>query len=245
MTHTIYPPARLKRTARITGLLYLVIFVVAPFPFLIGRGGIIVEGDATTTATNLLASESVFRWSLVAETVVFLVEILLAGLLYSLLRPVSRSMSFSAALARAGEAIVQAVNLATSGIVLLLLGGAGYLAVFEADQLEALAMMFLDANGFLILVWGLFFALHLALLGVLVYRSGFWPRTIGVLLGLASVGYFAQSLGHLVAPQFDSFLAGLVIALAVPGELVFTIWLLWKGIDADRWEVRSLARGGL
>lgn len=234
-----------KKKARIAGWLYLVIFVVAPFPFLIGRAGIVVDGDAATTASNLIASETVFRWGMVAETIVFLVEILLAGLLYSLLRPVSRSMSLSAALARAGEAVVQAVNLLTSGLVLLLLGGAGYLAVFDQEQLDALAMLFMDANGFVILVWGLFFGLHLALLGILVYRSGFWPRTIGVLLALASVGYFAQSLGHFVVPQFDGFLAGLVMALAVPGELAFTIWLLWKGVDSERWEQSALEGAGI
>jgi len=79
-----------------------------------------------------------------------------------------------------GETVVQDVNLLTSVLVLLLIGGTGYLAVFGSDQLHALSMLFLDANAFVVLVWGLFFGFHLLLLGYLVYRSEFWPRILGI-----------------------------------------------------------------
>lgn len=234
-----------KRAARAAGLLYLIIFVAAPFAFLFGRADLVESGDASATAGNIIASETVFRLGMVAETIVLLVEIVLAAVLYVLLRPVSRPLSLAAAFARVAEAVVQAVNLLTSGIVLLLLGGAGYLTVFEGDQLDALAMVFIDANAFLIMVWGLLFGLHLAMLGYLVYRSGFWPRAVGILLMFASIGYLAQSYGHIVAPQHDEFLATLVLVLAVPGELAFTVWLLWKGVDTDRWERRALAASSM
>ena len=126
-----------------------------------------------------------------------------------------------------------------STLVLLLLSGAGYLTIFEPEQLEALARLFLDAREFVILLWGLFFGFHLLLLGYLVFRSGFWPRVIGVLLVLASLGYLAQSYGHILAPQYDSLLGTVVFALAIPGELVFTAWLLWKGVDGERWQARA------
>jgi hypothetical protein len=177
---------------------------------------------------------------MVAESVVFMVEIVLAAVLYVLLRPVSQPLSLAAAFARVAEAVLQAVNLLTSVLVLLVLGGGGYLAVFERDQLDALAMLFLDANEFMVLVWGMLFGLHLLLLGYLVYRSGFWPRLLGILLLLASLGYFAQSYGHILAPRFDGTLSAAVLLLAVPGELAFAIWLLWKGVDVERWEQRAL-----
>jgi hypothetical protein len=229
-----------KKLARVAGLLYLVIFIAAPFAFLIGKSTILVPGDATATAENILASESLFRSGMVAETVVFLVEILLAAILYVLLRPVSRSLSLAAAFSRLAEAIVQAVNLITSILVLLLVSGAGYLAVFESDQLAALGMLFLNVNEFVILLWGLFFGFHLLLLGYLVYKSGFWPRILGILLLLASLGYLAQSFGHILLPQYDDALATIVLVLAVPGELAFTVWLLWKGVDVEQWEKRAL-----
>jgi len=229
----------IKTKARLAGMLYLVIFVVAPFAFLIVPETIVVDGDAATTAANVIDSEGLFRAGMVAETIIIAAEIVLAGLLYGLLRPVSRPLSLAAAFARFGEAMVQAVNLFTSAIVLLVLGGTGYLAVFEPEELDALATLFVEANAFGVMLWGLLFGFHLALLGYLVHRSGFWPRLLGVLLMVASLGYLAQSYGHIVSPDQDAFFAVLVVILAVPGELGFTIWLLWKGIDADRWHQRN------
>lgn len=226
------------RKARLAGVLYLVIFLAGPLAFMFGRTSPVVPDDAATTAANIVESETMFRVGMVAETVVFGVEILLAAILYVLLRPVSRSISLAAAFARFGEAVVQAVNLVTGGIVLALLSGAGYLAAFETEQLDALVMVFVDMNEFLIMIWGLFFGFHLAMLGYLVYRSGFWPRLLGGMLVVASFGYLAQSYVHLVAPGFDSTLEIVVQVLAIPAELAFTVWLLWKGIDTDRWARR-------
>jgi hypothetical protein len=227
-----------QRKARTAGVLYLIIFLAGPFAFMLGRTSPVVPGDAATTAANIVESETMFRVGMVAETIVFGVEIVLAAILYVLLRPVSRSISLAAAFARFGEAVVQAVNLVTGGIVLALLSGAGYLAAFETEQLDALAMLFVDMNGFLVMVWGLLFGFHLAMLGWLVHRSGFWPRILGALLMVASAGYLAQSYGHLVAPRFDDTLDIVVQVLAIPAELAFTVWLLWKGIDTERWARR-------
>ena len=104
-THSI------RRTARAAGILYLVIFIVAPFAFFIARSSILVEDDPASTAQNLIDNEGRFRLGLAAETVVFLVEIVLAALLYVIFRPVSRTMSLAAAFARVGEAVIQAANL--------------------------------------------------------------------------------------------------------------------------------------
>jgi hypothetical protein len=236
----------IKKQARISGILYLIIFLVAPFPFLVGRAGLVVPGDAISTANNILGSEFMFRFGMVAETIVFLVEIVLAALLYALLRPVNKSLSLAAAFSRVGEAVVQAVNLLTSAVVLLLLRNTGYLTtVFKSDQLSSLSLLFLDANAFGILVWGFLFGLHLLLLGYLVYKSEFWPRILGILLLLGGVGYLAQSFGHILLPQFDDILSVVVIVLAVPGELAFTIWLLVKGVNVEKWEQRYAARSAL
>jgi hypothetical protein len=229
------------KLARVAGVLYLIIFIVAPFAFEFGRTSVVVPGDAAATVNTIVASESVFRIGMVAESVVVLVEIVLAAILYVLLKPVSQPLSLAAAFSRLAEAVVQAVNLLTGLPALLLLGGAGYLTAFEPAQLQALVLLFLEVNAFLILVWGLLFGFHLLLLGYLVYKSGFWPRILGILLLLASLGYLAQSYGHILAPQYDDPLSTVVVVLSVPGELAFTVWLLWKGVDVERWEERALA----
>lgn len=232
---------RLRRLTRAAGALYLAIFVLYPLATAV-RATIVVPGDAATTAQNVAANETLFRWGIAGEATIFLIEIALAGILYVLLKPVSRSMSLAASLARAGEGFVMAASNVFTGIMTLVaVGGAGYLAAFSTEQRDALSLMFQDANDYVVLVWGFFFALHLVLLGWLVYRSGFFPRLIGALLALAGLGYFAQSYGTFVAPGLTDVLSTVVLVLAIPGELVFSVWLLVKGIDADQWKRRSVA----
>ena len=227
--------------ARIVGVLYLVIFFLGPFAFFMGRTSVVVPGDPAATVGNLMVSESMFRLGMVAETLIILIEIVVSAILYVLLRPVSMPLSLASALARFAQAILQAVNLFTAVPALLLLGGAGYLAAFEPDQLNALVLLFMDVNAFVIIIWGVLFGFHLLLLGYLVYRSGFWPRLLGILLIVGGIGYLLQSYGHLLAPQFDDILETVVIVLSVPGELAFTVWLLWKGVDVEQWEERASA----
>jgi hypothetical protein len=224
--------------ARIVGVLYLVIFFLGPFAFFMGRVAVVVPGDPAATINNLMASESMFRFGMVAETLIVLIEIVVSAILYMLLRPVNMPLALASALARFGQSMLQAVNLFTAVPALLLMGGAGYLAAFEPDQLNALVLLFMNVNAFVIIIWGLLFGFHLLLLGYLVYRSGFWPRILGILLVIGSVGYLAQSYGHLLAPQYDGILSTVVIVLSIPGELAFTLWLLIKGINVERWEER-------
>ncbi len=227
--------------ARVAGVLYLAIFFLGPLAFFMGRTSVVVPGDPAATIDSLMASETMFRIGMVAETAIILIEIVVSAILYVLLRPVSKPLALASALARFAQAGLQAANLLTAVPALLLLGGTSYLASFETDQLNALVLLFMDINAFVIIIWGLIFGFHLLLLGYLIYQSGFWPKTLGILLTLASLGYLAQSYGHLLSPQYDELLATVVVVLAIPGELAFTIWLLWKGVDVERWEGRNQA----
>ena len=229
----------IKKTARIAGVLYLAIFVIYPLATSV-RSMLVVPGDAATTVQNVAVNQSLFRWGMAGESVIFLIEIVMAGFLYVLLRPVNKSLSLASALARASEGIVMAAtNLFTSILTLIVIGNAGYLAVFDQEQQNALALLFQEANDYVILIWGLFFALHLVLLGWLVYRSGFFPKIPGILLVLAGIGYFAQSFGVMVAPDLSDTLETVVLVLATPGELVFALWLLIKGVDENKWHTRA------
>jgi len=229
-----------QKFARVAGVLYLLIFFVGPFAFFMGRVGVVVPGDPAATVENLIASQSLFRLGIVAETVIVLVEIVVSAILYVLFRPVSQPLSLASALARFAQSILQAVNLFTAVPALLLLGGASYLTVFSPDQLNALVLLFSDANAFMIIIWGLIFGFHLLLLGYLVYRSGFMPRILGILLIIGAVGYLSQSYGHILMPQYDDILSTVVIVLSIPGELAFTVYLLWKGLNVEKWKERAL-----
>ena len=216
--------------ARIAGVLYLVIFIVYPLSAFIGKSSIIVAGDPSATVQNIQASQTMFRIGIAGEALIFLVEIIMAGILYELLKPVNTAISLAAAFSRLAEAVIQAVNLLPSILVLILVSGAGYLSEFDSGQTNALVSLFMESFNYMIIVWGFFFGLHLVLLGYLVNKSNYFPGILGVLLIFGGVGYLLQSFGAFVVPQFDTLLANVVLVLAVPSELAFTLYLLVKGI---------------
>lgn len=233
MTHPVESSPNLNRYARVIGALYVVLFILGPMVFLGGKGGVLVPGDPAATAERVRELGDAYRWGMGIEAVIFLIEVLLSGLLYVMFRQVHRAMSFAAALARFGEAVLQGANLLTSALVIGVVGGGAALAALPAAQQDALLYLFQQANGQMILVWGLFFGLHVLLLAWLVYKSGFLPRWLGVLLMFAGAGYLTQSFGVLLWPGSAALLDTVVIVTAVPGELAFTLWLLIKGVKVE------------
>ena len=217
-----------RRTARIAGALYLSIFVIAPFAYFYVPGELFHD-DAATTAAEISASTGLFTAGMIAETVIVGIEVALAGLLWKLFRPVSQSLALSSSLARVGEAFIQAVNVVLAGAVLIAVDRGGLSGLDDGERAEIVGFL-VDTIGFGVMVWGLLFGLHLLLLGVLVRRSELMPAWIGSLLLLASVGYFAQSYGHIVDTDLDGFFENLVVVLSVPGELAFAGYLLFRGV---------------
>lgn len=222
----------LNKTARIAGLLILIISVFAPFSMMYIPSNLIVPGDATTTANHIMASEQLFRAGIVSDSVVFLIEVVITVVLYVLLKPVSKTLSLVAAFSRLAMTIIQGVNLLNHLTALLLLSGADYLTVFGPDQLHALVLLFLNAHEYVVLIWGLFSGLHLLVLGYLVYRSGYLPRILGVFLVLASLCYLAQSTGNILFPKHEEILAWVGLLSMV--ELSFPLWLLIKGVRGQQ-----------
>src|SRR5215217_6623784 len=162
--------------ARVAGFLLLFIVLIAPFSQLYLPATLIVPGDATATANNIGASGWLFQLGIVSESLVFLIEIVLCVLLYVLFRPVSRTLSLISAFARLAMTVVMGINVLPYFVALMLLSGAGYLTVFEPAQSDALALVFLNAHGYGIFIWQLFFGFHLAVLGYLIFKSGYFPR---------------------------------------------------------------------
>jgi hypothetical protein len=228
----------IKATARIAGALILIMAVIAPFGMLYVPSTLIVPGDAATTANNIMASDGLLRAGIASDSVVFLIEIVVTVLLYVLLKPVSKTLSLVAAFSRLAMTVIQGINLLNYFFVLLLLSGAGYLAVFAPDQLHALVLLFLNAHQNVVLIWGLSFGLHLFVLGYLVYKSGYIPRIVGVLLVIASLCYLTQSFGNILLPNYAEIFASVGFLSIV--EIALPLWLLIKGVNVEQWEKRTL-----
>src|SRR5215216_573888 len=225
--------------ARVAGFLLLFIVLIAPFSQLYVPSTLVVPGDATATANNIGTSGWVLHLGIVSDSLVFLIEIVLCVLLYVLLRPVSRTLSLVAAFARLSMTVVMGINLLPYFIALLLLSGAGYLSVFEPDQSEALALVFLNAHGYGIFIWQLFFGFHLAVLGYLIYMSGYFPRILGVVMVFAALGYLIDAYGNILLPNYAET-TGLIAGVgALIGELPFFLWLAIKGVNVQQWHERA------
>jgi hypothetical protein len=164
----------------------------------------------------------------VGHTLIGLIEIALLVALYALLKPVDKTLSLVAAAARLAMTAIQGMNLVLHFGALELVSGADYLGAFGPDQLRALALLFLNAHQSMVLVWGMFFALHLFVLGVLVWKSGYIPRILGAFLIAASLCYLVQDLGTILLPQYKATFD--VVGYVSGVELLFPLWLLIKGV---------------
>ena len=229
----------IQKNAKVAGALYLVIAVLAGFVHFYVPGKLIVSGDAGITASNILASEGLFRMSIASELLILLGEIVLSILLYVLLKPVNKTLSLVAAVSRLAMTTIHGVNLLNHFIVLLLVGGAGYLTVFQPDQLNALVTLFLNSYNYGYTIGIVFFALHTFTLAYLIFKSGYFPKILGVLFMLAAFGYLIDGFSHILIADYKTGPAYLALPIAI-AEIAFPLWLLIKGVNVDQWEKRAL-----
>jgi Domain of unknown function (DUF4386) len=228
----------IQKYARTAGVLYLLITALAAFVHFYVPGQLIVPADAAATASNITTSAGLFRMGIAAELILLLSEVVLSVLLYVLLKPVSKTLSLIAAVSRLAMTTIHGANLLTQFIVLLLLGGAGYLTAFAPDQLNALVMLFLGAYNYGFTIGIVFLVLHALLLGYLIFMSGYLPRILGVLFLIASVGYLVDSLSHVMVANYTPGPPYLALPIAI-AEIAFPLWLLIKGVDVAKWEQRA------
>jgi hypothetical protein len=222
-----------------TGLFYLAIFFANIFVFIFVSGSLNVAGDATATAENIRASESLYRSGVVSYLIVFLSEIGATVLLYKLLSPVNKTLAMLMMVNRLMQAAIHAVNLVNFIFPLILLNGGDYLTTFTSAQINSLVLLFTDAHYYGVLVSEAFFAVSLFLLGYLVYKSELFPSVLGIMLAIAGAGYVLDSFGIFLLPQQATLFANIMIAPAIIAELSFTLWLLIKGIRTPKAESRK------
>jgi hypothetical protein len=229
----------IQKNAKIAGVLYLMIAVLAGFVHFYVPGKLIVPGDAGATASTIMASEGLFRMSIASEFVILLSEIVLSVLLYVLLKPVNKTLSLIAAVSRLAMTTIHGVNLLNHFFVLLLVGGAGYLTVFQPDQLNALVTLFLDSYSYGYTIGIVFFTLHTFTLAYLIFKSGYFPKILGVLFMIAALGYLIDGFSHVLIAGYVKGPAYLALPIAI-AEIAFPLWLLIKGVNVAQWEKRAL-----
>jgi hypothetical protein len=218
----------LQKNARVAGLFYLLIALTGPFVLLYVPGKLFVPGDATATANNILAHALLFRTYIVVGILSELFFIALVLALYHLLNGVSRELATVMVILVLIDVPLAFLGIANQIATLTIVHGADFLSVFDQPQRNALAALLININRHEVLVSEIFWGLWLLPLGLLVYRSRFLPRFLGVWLFINGIAYVVISFTGILLPQH----LGIVNTISFPilfGEVAFTLWLLVIG----------------
>ncbi|MFZ0807914.1 MAG: DUF4386 domain-containing protein [Candidatus Sulfotelmatobacter sp.] len=218
----------IKSQARLAGWLYLLTSIVGFFAMGYVPGKLIVDGNAAATANNIAASETLFRLGIAGSLLGEAGFILVALALYELLKGVSRRLATLMVILIVVSVPVAFLNEVNSIAAVVLVRGAVFLSTIEKPQRDALAMLFLNLHNRGFTVAEIFWGLWLFPLGVLVYRSRFLPRFLGVWLIIAGFAWMMVSLTGIMLPQYQ----GKVYAYSQPavlGEVALMLWLIIRG----------------
>jgi hypothetical protein len=219
----------LKKTARVAGMLYIVMDVFLIFSGLYVDPKLYVSGDAVATVSNILASEWLFRLGFVSNLVGLILQLLLVHALYELFKSVDKGQANLMVILIVAGVSVAFLNTLFQYAPILLLSGAGHLSAFNPAQLQTLAMVFIDLYKHGTMIAEIFWGLWLIPLGLLVYRSRFVPKVLGVLLIIGCFGHLVSFLSFFLFPGYSANLTPIGDTVML-GELPIFLWLLIKGV---------------
>jgi len=226
----------LGKAALVAGFGFLAITVFNAIGFSL-LSNLIVRGDAATTASNIMASGLLFRLGIASWIVNLAVEPVVAWALYIFLKPVNKSLSLLTAWFRLLYVAIAGSIFVTLFSVLLPYSRTVDYTVFHPDQLNALAMLFLNPYDHGINIAFVFFGIHILGLGYLIIKSDYVPRILGILLIIAFVGYQIDGFASFLSSNYADNEALFFLFVAAPAftaEFSLTVWLLIKGRKVEQ-----------
>ncbi len=225
--------------ARVGGILYLLIILIGLFSVIFVRGKLIVSGDVAATASNIMASQSLWRLGIAADLVEHVLDIPVMLIIYVLLRPTNRNLALLALLFTIVQTAVPVANKLNLLVTLFFLGNSAFLKSFTPDQLHALSYVSLRVHDYGMGVGFVFFGFACLVEGYLIYRSGYLPRTIGILMEIAGLCYLTQSFSLILFPGFASLIFPVIMLPSFIAELSFCLWLIVKGVNEAVWRKKA------
>lgn len=222
--------------ARTTALLYVIVIVAGVVAQMLISERLVVAGDAAATAANVLAQPGLFQLGFTLYLIEMTAQVAQVTLLYFLLRPAGRRFALVALVIGLVGCTLKTLSRLFYIAPLLVLGEGGALEAFSVGQREALALVFLRLNDQAAGMALAFFGSSTLLNGILVYRSGFLPRLLGLLSIVGGLGW----LTYLYPPLGDAALP-VVLLIGLVGSAADILWLLIKGVDVERWARRAAA----
>ena len=224
-----------RTLARIGGLLYLIIIGIGLYGEMFVRDKLIVSGDAIATAANIRAHETLWRVHVANELILLICAIVLLGIVFILLRPVSEALMWLAVFFNLVSISIEAMTAMSLIETVFPLGKDAFLTAFSPPQLAALARLSVRSHGYGFGVALIFFGCFCLIVGSLIFKSGYMPKTIGVLMEIAGVCYLINSFALIISPALSDQLYPAILLPPFVGELSFALWLLVKGVRLEAW----------
>ena len=236
----VFSPARY---AHLGGVLYLLIILLGAFAEGFVRTRLVVPGDPTATAGRILADAPLWRLGVATDFVVVVLAVPLLWIEYLLLRPVSRPLATLFVMLNLVSLAVEAISKLFLVVVLPTFTAAGASGAFSPAQSEVLAGIALRSHDAAFNIALVFFGLTCLVSGYLIFRSGFLPRVIGVLMQVAGLSYLVACGAALFAPALSDRLTPAILVPPLIGEGSYALWLLVKGVHVERWRQRAMTCG--
>ncbi len=231
--------------ARIAGFSYLLIIGFGLTGQLFIRDTLIVYGDAALTASNILHAETLWRLGITGDVLMHALDIPVMVILYLLLKQVHKPLALVSVAFNLAQTAVLVANKLVLLVPLILMNNAEYVAAFSMDQVHAQVMLLADLHNYGFGLGLIFFGCTCIGYGLLVFKSNYFPRFVGVLMMMAGASYLTNSLTMLIAPSLSGVVFPILL-LSFIGELTFALWLILKGVNLDKWHqaVGSESKGG-
>jgi Domain of unknown function (DUF4386) len=225
-----------RRLARLAGLFYLLTILTGIFAQGFVSERLIAPTDAAATAANILAHQTLFRWSFTAYMIEMTCQIVFIALFYELLKPVNRSLSLVAAFLGLAGCAIKAFGRVFYLAPLFVLEGTPHTSTFSREQLQVLALFLLKINDHAAAMALIFFGFYAFLTGWLIFRSSFLPRFLGLWSVVAGLGWLT-----FLYPPLGYRLFNYLAAFGLLGALAIILWLLIAGVNEPRWRAQSAA----
>jgi len=219
-----------RRLARIAGLLYLIVGIFGGFAVGYVTPMLYVPGDAATTAGNVVANAGLVRISVIADLLQATVLVFLAMTLYLLLRHVHKNVATAMVIIVVIAATIMCLDKVFQFAALQVAGDATYTAAFGVAGSNALVLLLLEMHHYGYLIAQIFFGLWLVPLGYLAYKSGMFPKALGIVLVVAGASYLVDMLAAFLVPDFSKQIHGFLSIPPIIAEVWMLIYLLWKGV---------------
>jgi Domain of unknown function (DUF4386) len=219
----------LKKTARMAGLLYVIMCIPTPFALIYIPSHILVDGNPAVTTNNILAHEFYFRLSIVAQFSSLIVFVLLALTLYRLFNLVSDHLARLLVVFVVVQ-VPMAFLFETFNFTALMIAKGEIWQTVQTEQKQDLIMLLLNMHSYGIMTLEIFWGLWLIPFGQLVYKSGFIPRIFAFCLFIGGIGWVSNSVSFLLFPDYHHFISQRIMVIGAIGEFPIILWLLIMGV---------------